>query len=114
MAGNPTESGRVAAFDGVRLVHRTWLADDAIASVLVVHGYADHGMRYGNVVDALLPARVSVMTWDLRGHGESGGRRGHINRFDDYCADTEMMISFAKQRLTSPLFVLGHSTGASS
>lgn len=111
MAADPTDSGRVAAFDGIRLVHRTWSADNPVAGVLVVHGLAEHGMRYGHVLDELLPAGVSVMTWDLRGHGLSGGRRGHCDRFDDYCDDVAMMIEFARDRLPSPLFLLAHSMG---
>ena len=68
-------------------------------------------MRYGHVLDALLPANISVMTWDQRGHGTSGGRRGHVDRFDDYCDDVAMMIEFARDRLPSPLFLLAHSMG---
>lgn len=110
-AGLPSQSGQITAFDGLRIVHRLWAADAPKAGLLVVHGFAEHGLRYGHLLDALVPAGVSVMTWDQRGHGSSGGRRGHIERFADYTDDVEMMIAFARQRLPSPLFVLGHSMG---
>ena len=111
MVGQPQHSGQIAAFDGLPLVHRTWEADEPVGGVLVVHGLAEHGLRYGHVLRELVPAGFSVMTWDQRGHGESGGLRGHIERFADYCDDLEMMVGFARERLPAPLFVLAPSMG---
>ncbi len=107
----PTDSGRLAAFDSIRLVHRTWRAENPIGGVLIAHGFAEHGMRYGHVIDVLVPAGFSVMTFDQRGHGESGGRRGHVDRFGDYGDDLTMMIAFARERLPGPLVLLAHSMG---
>jgi lysophospholipase len=53
-----------------------------------------------------------VWAADLRGHGKSGGRRGHVDSFDDYLADTRRIVEKAKE--ASPqvkAFLLGHSLG---
>ncbi len=76
-----------------------------------MHGLADNGQRYGHVVDVLVPAGMSVMACDLRGHGSSGGRRGHIERFDDYAQDITTMAAFAREQLPEPLMMVAHSMG---
>jgi len=49
---------------------------------------------------------------DLRGHGRSGGRRGHVDNFDDYLADTRSVIEKAKSANPQvKTFLLGHSLG---
>src|SRR5262249_41080239 len=54
------------------------------ASVLIVHGYAEHGGRYADVARRLAGAGFAVSTFDYRGHGRAGGPRGHCDRFTDY------------------------------
>jgi lysophospholipase len=49
---------------------------------------------------------------DLRGHGKSGGRRGHVDNFDDYLADTRSLIEKAREaNPQAKTFLLGHSLG---
>ena len=49
---------------------------DGARHVLLVHGLAEHMGRYGHVVEALTGAGFAVTAVELRGHGESEGKRG--------------------------------------
>lgn len=83
--------------------------------VFLVHGYAEHAARYDHVVNAWCDQGLAVARLDLRGHGRSGGVRGHVAAFDEYVSDVERWIShlesiegWASER-TPILF--GHSMG---
>ena len=48
------------------------------------------------------------MGYDLRGHGRSEGKRGHINSWDEYRDDLRIFINLAKQiKPDRPMFILG-------
>lgn len=117
MASEPAQSsttvedGSLSAADGTRLVYSLHRATKPRAAVLVAHGYADHRRRYRHFVTALLKAGISVLAYDMRGHGESGGRRGFIHAFDEYLDDLGLMVEFAREQMPSPLFLVAHSMG---
>ena len=108
------QTGDLATADGVRLVWQSWSPEGEPAAVLaVVHGYGEHGGRYTFLVDAMALRGYAVVTFDLRGHGRSPGRRGHIGRFDDYVADTGAFLAQVGRAFPNrPVFLLGHSMGA--
>lgn len=107
----PMETGHFSARDGIQLHYQLYSPAAPRGSVLVMHGFAEHGGRYGHLVDALVPKGFAVMTYDHRGHGQSGGRRVFIERFDEYVADAALAVELAKKRLPGPLFVVSHSMG---
>ena len=50
---------------------------------------------------------------DCRGHGQSGGKRAHVDRFDEYLSDLEIFLARVKEQAAgAPMFLLGHSHGA--
>jgi lysophospholipase len=102
-----------AAADGTRLVWQSWSpVGDPAAVLAFVHGYGEHGGRYNFLVDAMVPRGYAVFTYDLRGHGRSEGRRGHIQRFDDYLTDTRAFLAqVARVCPGRPVVLLGHSMG---
>jgi alpha-beta hydrolase superfamily lysophospholipase len=61
--------------------------------VLMVHGYADHSARYDHVVARWLEQGLTVARFDLRGHGRSGGPRGHVDHFEDYVRDVRDLLN---------------------
>jgi alpha-beta hydrolase superfamily lysophospholipase len=82
------------------------------AVIAVVHGYGDHGGRYVWFGEAMAARGWAVYVYDLRGHGQSSGRRGQVKRFDDYLDDTEMYLDEVRRlQPGKPLFLLGHSMG---
>jgi len=99
--------------DGLRLFLRCWRpAGPERASVAIVHGYAEHSGRYERFACRFAPLGLALFACDLRGHGRSPGRRGHIHRFKDYLRDVEALVDCARRNApATPLFLLGHSLG---
>lgn len=110
-----TQSGNFTAQDGTSIYWKGWVPDKAPKAVVhVIHGYAEHIDRYGNVVGELLPAGYAVFGTDHRGHGKSEGKRGHVKRFQEFIDDEKQFWHNIIQTKFPgiPYFVLGHSMGS--
>lgn len=108
-----TEEGFFSARDGVRLFWHTARAPLPAAHVAVVHGYGDHLGRHVEITAALVAAGYTAHLLDCRGHGQSGGKRAHVDRFDEYLSDLELFLARVKEQAQgAPMFLLGHSHGA--
>jgi alpha-beta hydrolase superfamily lysophospholipase len=105
--------GSVAGVHGLRLAYRTWEAANARAALVVVHGIGDHAGRYAEFGRRMAGYGISTFAMDLRGHGLSDGRRGHVPAFDIYLQELDRfrreVEGLADFRV--PLFLLGHSMG---
>jgi alpha-beta hydrolase superfamily lysophospholipase len=83
------------------------------AIVGLLHGYNDHGARYGHVMDAWAERRIATVALDLRGHGRAGGERGYCARFSEYLDDVSELVRLIRERSGgAPTFFYGHSFGA--
>jgi alpha-beta hydrolase superfamily lysophospholipase len=87
----------------------------AVAPRLVVvftHGFSPYATPYRHVAQALVEAGHAVTLYDVRGHGHSTGRRGHVEAFDDYTADLERVVARARAPFPGvPFALIGHSQG---
>lgn len=82
------------------------------AVVCLVHGLGEHTGRYAHVAAALNDAGYAVLGFDLRGHGKSGGRRGHTPSYDTLMDDIGRLLDEAATRYPGlPRFLYGHSLG---
>lgn len=101
--------------DGVRLALRRWdPSGPARGTVLIVHGLGEHSGRYAHVADFLTTRGLRVIAYDLRGHGQSEGRRGAITHADDHLRDLTTVIDAVRSSHLTPdtcLLLLGHSMG---
>jgi alpha-beta hydrolase superfamily lysophospholipase len=61
----------------------------------------------------MLPKGISIWAPDHRGHGQSGGQRGHVLNFEQYLTDLRQTVILAREDLPAgkPCFLLGHSLG---
>ncbi len=110
-----TPSGTITAQDGTSIYWKGWVPDHSPKGVVhVIHGYAEHIDRYGNVIGELLPAGYAVFGNDHRGHGKSEGKRGHVGSFQEFIDDEKQFRrEVIQMRFPEiPYFVLGHSMGS--
>jgi alpha-beta hydrolase superfamily lysophospholipase len=127
MTGEYAQSSWLPADDGTRLFLRRWTpSSPAKAALLVVHGMAEHSLRYEPL--ALRLAAEGFETWaaDARGHGLTadpgvndrgkGGLLGHCADRDGFsraAADINVVADAIQEaRPGLPLFILGHSWGS--
>ena len=108
------EEGFFPAQDNLRLFWESDTPDtEPRAGVGILHGFADHIGRYRAVRGALLTAGFAVFGLDMRGHGQSDGKRGHVDAFSEYVDDLERFFARMKDAAKGkPLFFLAHSNGA--
>lgn len=82
------------------------------AVLLIVHGLAEHGGRYMNLVNYFVPRGYAVYSFDQRGHGRSEGLRGYVQKFSYYMNDLKTFVDMV--RVNHPgekFFLIGHSVG---
>jgi lysophospholipase len=102
--------------DGLELYCRAWAPADPVGVVVVIHGLAEYGGRYGETAGFFAGNGWAVYAGDLRGHGQSpdvpGAGRVHVNRFTDYFLDVAALTGLARAHHPQlPLYLLGHSMG---
>ncbi len=99
----------------VEVLAQAWVPSHAMATVLLIHGYAEHTGNYAHLIGDLVNAKFAVIALDLRGQGLSEGPSGHTPSPEAYAEDVEKVVSeiFPQVALpSSPLFVWAHSLGA--
>jgi alpha-beta hydrolase superfamily lysophospholipase len=98
---------------GVRLQAQGWLPDGPPRDVIAIaHGYAEHGGRYMNLVERLVPAGYALYALDHRGHGRSGGRRALVDRMAWVIEDFHGFVGEVRERHGGgPIKLIGHSMG---
>ena len=114
MTDFPTQEGFFSARDGMRLFSQVVRPrNEPVAHIALLHGYAEHLGRHVEVTRALLGAGYAVHLLDVRGHGQSGGKRAHVDRFEEYLFDLELFLGRVRQAAKDrPLFLVAHSHGA--
>jgi len=104
----------IATRDGTSLLVRHWPvpAGEPWATMLLVHGLAEHSGRYEHVGAQLAEAGIDTHAFDQRGFGASGGPRASIDRWSQLHDDLEERIAAARSiGPTRPLILFGHSLG---
>ncbi len=78
----------------------------------IVHGYGAHTSWLAPLSCWLNAHGWSVASCDLRGHGRSPGRRGHVDHFEDYRRDLDALVAFLRTKATNgSYFLVGDSMG---
>lgn len=82
------------------------------AVVCLIHGIGEHAGRYENVAKTFNDSGIVLIGMDLRGHGRSPGKRGHIDERSIVREDVDNLITYAKNKYPqSPIIIYGHSLG---
>jgi len=126
------ETGWIDCDDGAKLFVRRWRsqAETPLAIVNVVHGMAEHSLRYSRLAEKLCSRGFELWTADMRGHGKTadlsvngkdkGGLLGHAvdeNGFFRVVADLRIIMEHIAEKAKAeygniPLFMMGHSWGS--
>jgi alpha-beta hydrolase superfamily lysophospholipase len=112
--------------DGTQIYVRRWKTAAPKAVLHIVHGMAEHSLRYAALACRLMEEGIEVWAADQRGHGETacnkennpgrGGLLGHCadgDGFSRVSSDIDILNkAISKQHPGVPLFLLGHSWGS--
>jgi len=103
------------AFDGKELFTRIWETEKKPKAIIdIIHGLGDHGGRYDELAGFLTGHGYTVLAMDYRGHGKSGGIKGHAGSFENILKDIDMMMSHSGMLYPNiPKILYGHSMGGS-
>lgn len=106
-------AGHFTGAGGIRLFYQSWGPPvKPRAVLLLVHGLAEHGGRYLNVVSEFVPAGFLVCALDHRGHGQSEGKRCRIKCFNEYVQDLATYVDIVRGEYPGvKIFMAGHSLG---
>ncbi len=111
----PTASNDVQLISGKSADQQTlimaWKPRVSQGTAIVVHGYMDHVGLYNHLIEYLLQQQLTVVCFDLIGHGLSSGDPGSINDFGQYVAQLEQVISLTKEHFPGPTHGIGQSMG---
>ncbi|AEE49462.1 alpha/beta hydrolase [Haliscomenobacter hydrossis] len=98
--------------DNVNLRCLVWDHVEPRAVIALVHGMGEHCARYTHVADYFNQQGYALMAYDQRGHGESGGPRGHSPSFDALLDDLALFLrKVEKEYPNTPIVLYGHSMG---
>jgi len=92
--------------DGTQLRFARW-NEQGSKDVLLVHGFSEHLGRYVHIGQFFAAKGWRVTAVELRGHGHSEGRRGHVLRWMKYCEDLQAIMG----TIGRPMAVVAHSMG---
>jgi len=105
--------GSLASVGGIALQYRAWEIASPRAALVVVHGLGEHSGRYEQFGASMADYGFSSYACDLRGHGRSEGRRGHVRSFGVLLQDLDRFRREVQGLAADglPVFLLGHSLG---
>lgn len=103
-------------FEGRELFYQSWEPEGAPkATIAIVHGGAEHSGHYEFFVDYFLAKGFALAGLDLRGHGRSKGKRGHVMDWNEIRQDLSCYLSRVRKELPGThVFLFGHSMGGTA
>lgn len=104
-------TGHYTTSDEVELATRSWTVDEPRYDVLLVHGLGEHSGRWDGPAEILNRHGANVYSYDLRGHGESGGERVHLDDFASFHRDIAELALHTAAASGRPWVLYGHSLG---
>ena len=102
----------ISSTDNFEINGEIWQAKDPLAVMIIIHGFGEHSGRYENMAKHITKNNISVITFDLRGHGRATGPKGVCNDYNLMTNDITEVIEMS-QNINSklPHFIYGHSMG---
>lgn len=98
--------------EGLSIVAMEWRPDrEPWAVMVLVHGLGEHFRRYAYMAAWYADRGIATLTFDLPGHGKSGGPRGHTS-YAAVAKEIDHLVGEARSRFPGlPIILYGHSLG---
>ena len=108
-----SEEFELVTTDGIELYGQSWTPEGVPKAVIcLIHGLSEHSGRYHAFAQYFTEKNMAVYAIDLRGHGKTPGKRGHIPNYELLLDDVEELLKVARRTYNdTPLFVYGQSFG---
>jgi len=112
---------KIAGYSDGQLLVRQWVPDsevDRVANLHILHGMAEHSLRYRELAEYLTGQGITVIAHDHRQHGYSltHDQVGILDKTDTWQAmveDIREVQNFIQEKYgEQPIFMLGHSMGS--
>lgn len=105
------------SLSGYQIAVQAWVPAAPRGTCFIVHGYFDHVGLYRHLIAWALAHELTVLAFDLPGHGLSSGEPVSIPDFFEYQHVLDGMIAVAEDGLSvgcapKPWRAIGQSTGA--
>jgi lysophospholipase len=110
MTGFRLETSSIGESEQIFVRRYAPLGSTPARTLVIVHGAGEHSGRYEHFIAKTLDRNWTVIAGDLRGHGQSRGVPTHLDTFDDYLKDLDVIWRhFQLEGRETALF--GHSMG---
>ncbi len=100
--------------DGTQIAYRAWPKQEATITFAVAHGLGEHSGRYAGFAAAMAQKGMGTYAMDLRGHGQSAGRRGHVDAWSQWTDDISAFVRLVETEIGGEVVPLGHSFGGAA
>lgn len=114
---------KVKSFDGTEIFVRffsphpeNFAASNLDGVIIAIHGFCEHSGRYEHVAQAACEKNFGFVTFDNRGHGKSGPKRGDAQNLASLVLDVIFIYQLVKSKFkhrhhSFSYGLLGHSFG---
>ena len=108
-----TKESKYSGIDGIEMVLKLWRPDsDTRAIILGIHGLGGHSGIYSFLGEYFAEHGYTFIAPDMRAFGQYPGRKGHVESFDEYNEDINLLVKDLMEKYSGkPFFLLGHSLG---
>ena len=98
--------------DNVNIYAKEWAPANPKAVICLVHGLGEHVNRYAHLAKYFGHHGFVTIGNDHYGHGQSGGKRGHVPDYESLMEEISKLVVNATERYEGlPIFLYGHSMG---
>ncbi len=85
---------------------------EARGILALVHGLGDYSGCFTRMIDFFVNNGFHVAAIDMHGNGAAGGMRGHIDRYELFYEDIDLLLIQAREQFGDlPIVLYGHSLG---